>query len=314
LASPGSLPTVTGGCEKMKTCVHALRFVTPRIGYLFGPALFMTADGGRVWTHVPAPPVESVAYSGSEVFRLVSHGSGCPGPCRPLLQRSAPGRDAWTTLSRWRDASQGFGEQVLASGSNLYTIFYGHIAGGAGSAHATIELSHDRGRTWLVRSDPCGYSDGHEEDAMSPPLPPGPGGHSGGIAAAGSSVGILCVSRDGQAPDFTELSRDGGRRFKASAPLHLSAPEQIGIDGGSGVAVGNGGITGGGRFDYELALSRDGGKTWRIAIDDHERVAEDLAGGSLQFVNPRDLSWVGHPYFVWRSLNGGQTWHRTPAP
>jgi hypothetical protein len=301
LAPAGALPTLANGCERGKACVGAIRFVTPRIGYLFGPALFMTTNGGRAWTHVPGLPVESLAFSGSGVFRLVYQHTGCPGPCRPVLQRSKPGGRVWTTLGRWRNWSRGFGDQVLAGGANLYTVFYGHIAGGAGSAHATIEVSHDRGRTWKVRGDPCGYAGAHEEDAFA-------------VAAAGRSVGILCISRDVRGPDFTALSRNAGRRFTSGAPLHMIAPEQIAVDGGSGIAVGNGGVTGGGRFNYELALSGNGGKTWRIAIHQHKQLAEDLAAGSLQFVSPRDLSWVGYPYLVWKSSHGGKRWHKDLAP
>jgi hypothetical protein len=94
----------------------------------------------------------------------------------------------------------------------------------------------------------------------------------------------------------------------------MRAPEQIAIDAGSDIAVGNGGITGSGRFDYELALSRNSGRTWHVAIHDHEQVAEDPAGGSLQLVGSQNLSWVGYPYRLWQSFNEGQTWRKLPAP
>lgn len=297
LSSAGSL-----ACGSVSLCVDRLLFVTPRIGYLYGPALFVTTDGGRTWTHAASPPVESLVSSGGELFRLVYHGTGCPGPCNPSLQRSEPGGRTWSTLRSWSwPDAPGFGEQLLAGHRNLYVIFYGHIAGGAGLAHAVIDVSHDAGQTWSVRSDPCGYADHPEEDASA-------------AAAAGDSLGILCVSRDGRGPNFTALSRDAGGTFAASTPLSIDAPEQITVDDEGGIAVGNGGISGGGKFEYELALSDDGGRTWGIAIHDRETVGEDLARGSLQFITPQDLSWVGYPYYVWQSFDAGRSWRETPAP
>lgn len=94
----------------------------------------------------------------------------------------------------------------------------------------------------------------------------------------------------------------------------MIAPEQIAVNVNAGIAVGNGGITGGGRFDYELALSGNGGRSWRLAIRDREQVAEGSTIDSLEFVTSRDVSWVGDPYFAWRSSDGGKTWRRIPAP
>jgi hypothetical protein len=194
-----------------------------------------------------------------------------------------------------------FGEQLVSGGTNLYVIFYGHIAGGAGSAHATIEVSRDRGRTWSARTDPCGGSGEHEEDTSA-------------VAAAGDYLAVLCVSRSGQGDTFTALSRDAGGTFTAGGPVPVSAAEQVAVSDEGAIAVGNGGISGGGKFDYELALSGDGGRTWRVAIRDREPVAEDLEAGSLQFVGPRNLSWVGYPYLVWQSSDAGHHWRTSAAP
>lgn len=135
-----------------------------------------------------------------------------------------------------------------------------------------------------------------------------------GVGVGGDVLGILCVARDGQGPSFIALSTNAGRTFAATVPLHMIAPEQIAVNVNAGIAVGNGGITGGGRFDYELALSGNGGRSWRLAIRDREQVAEGSTIDSLEFVTSRDVSWVGDPYFAWRSSDGGKTWRRIPAP
>jgi hypothetical protein len=261
----------------------------------------MTTDGGQQWMHVPRLQIESMAVSGSSVYRLVSQGTGCPGPCRPLLQRSIPGSRVWTRVPGWRNVSEGFGEQLVVSGKNLYTAFFGHIAGGEPSAHAGIEMSRDGGRNWLVRGDPCGYAAGREEDALT-------------VAANGSSLGILCISRGGQGPSFVAFSSDAGRTFTRSAPLPLNGPAQLAVGAGRDIAVGNGGMTGSGRFTYELALSTNGGRTWRIAVRDPERISVGAGPGSLQFTNPQSLWWVVYPYHAWQSLDGGHTWRQSSAP
>jgi hypothetical protein len=57
-------------CPRPSTCVTGLRFVSSRVGYLYGFASFVTTDGGRTWAPLPGPQVESVACSGYGAFRL----------------------------------------------------------------------------------------------------------------------------------------------------------------------------------------------------------------------------------------------------
>jgi hypothetical protein len=53
--------------------VHRVRFVTADDGYLFGPGLFLTTDGGRSWhdAHPPAA-VQGVGAVGDVVVRTAS--------------------------------------------------------------------------------------------------------------------------------------------------------------------------------------------------------------------------------------------------
>jgi photosystem II stability/assembly factor-like uncharacterized protein len=301
-------------CEQKGICDNRLRFVTSLIGYLWDGLWFMTTDGGSTWTPLRghgAPAVEAVASAGGYIFRLVYRYTSCPGPCDTWLQSSRPGGRAWTTLYHWSFAgpgphAPGFGAQLVAGGANLYVTFFGHLAGGERSAHAEIWVSHRLGRAWSVLSDPCGYVARHEEDAVN-------------AAAAGGSLGIVCISRDGRGPTFVALSRDAGGTFTASRPLHVGGAEQIAVDGDSIAVGGQRGVRGKRRVDYQLALSGDGGRTWRIALHDYEPPSFPDYGYDLplqlQFVGRNGLSWVNAAaYFVWRSFDGGQTWRNTPAP
>lgn len=290
----------TGFCSPRRLCVAHVLFVTSRIGYAYGPSLFMTTNGGRSWNHVSAQPVESMASSGSVVYRIVYAHAGCPGPCSPSLEESTAGTRAWTQLSVPQPAGSGTGETVYAAGRNVYVFAWGNIAGGV-TSQAGIEVSRDTGQTWSTIPDPCGSAAHGEWDASA-------------ASATGDLLGVLCLPRQG-GPAFVALSRNAGRTFVDGTRVDFHAAEQIAISSSGAVAVGNAGVTGGGPFTYDLYLSRDGGHTWRVAVHDRERAAIDLAGGFLQFVSPRELLWVGYPYSVWASTDTGRTWSkRQPAP
>ncbi|HZS29999.1 MAG TPA: sialidase family protein [Gaiellaceae bacterium] len=297
--SNGALSGYGGFCTAGHACVSHIEFVTRRVGYAYGSSLFMTTDGGRSWEHVSARPVESMAISGSKVFRLVYSHPGCPGPCAPMLQSSTPGTRVWAPVPVQVTAGNGNGETIYAAGRDLYVFSWGNAAGGV-TSHAAIAVSRDRGRTWSTIADPCG-SIGHEEsDAVT-------------ASAVRDSLGVLCAPKSGGRP-FVALSRDAARTFAKGTPLSIAAPEQIAISGSGSVAVANAGVTGDGPFTYTLSVSHDGGHTWKVAVRDRARVAIDLAAGFLQFISPHDLLWVGYPYSLWQSRNGGRTWEKRPSP
>jgi len=288
------------GCARLSTCVTHLLFVTSRIGYLYGHASFLTTDGGRTWKPAPGPQVESLVFSRGSVFRLVYQGTGCPGPCQVAIQRSRPGARTWRTLGHWPN-TLGYGEQLYAGGGNLYVVFLGHIAGGQPSAHARIDISRNNGGTWTTRRDPCGGVGAREADAVA-------------ASAAGRLFAVLCVARRGGTRTFTALSRDAGRTFGKGASFRMTAASQVAVGAAARIAVGNAGVTGGGSFGYELAVSSTRGRSWRAAIRDREHLAQDLEGGSLQLVGAREVSWVGSPYFAWQSFDGGTSWRKLRAP
>jgi BNR/Asp-box repeat len=285
-----------GFCSGGRLCVAHILFVTRRIGYAYGPSLLVTTDGGRKWTHDSAEPLESMATSGSKVFRIVYAHTGCPGPCGPTLQESTAGSAAWTPVPTQIGAGNGNGETIYAAGRNLYVFSWGNVAGGV-TSHADVKVSHDGGQTWSTIADPCGSYAHAEWDAVA-------------ASAVSNQLGILCLPKNGGQP-FVAVSRDAGRTFVKGGPIPVAAAEQIAISGSGTVAVGNAGVTGGGPFTYTLAVSRNSGRTWSVAANDQRRVAIDLASGFLKFLSPRDLVWVGYPYSLWQSHDGGRAWQET---
>jgi hypothetical protein len=134
----------------------------------------------------------------------------------------------------------GFGEKVLASRSNVYVPFFGHIAGGAGSAHARIDISRDKGETWLRQTDPCTEWHGNEQDTYR-------------ASAAGPWLALLCVPRTNQGPDFVELSGDGGGTFMRTRPIPTRYATNIKVSVTGVVTVGR-------NHKWQME-SRDGGRT-----------------------------------------------------
>lgn len=287
----------TGGdlsCAARHPCVTHLLFTSRSVGYAYGPSLFMTLDGGRSWTRVPADPIESMVSSGSKLFRIVYAHTGCPGPCNPELQGSIPGSRTWTRLTA-PVAPDGAGTSLYAAGSNVYVFSWRNIAGGL-SSHADIAVSRNGGRTWSSIEDPCGSDSRTEFDAAN-------------ASAAGNLLGVLCVPKGGGRP-IVALSRDAGRTFVRGGTVP-GGRGQIAISRSGVIAIGNAGVTGTGPYSYVLSLSRDEGHTWREVVRYRQKVALDLAGGFLQFVSNRDAFWVGYPYALWRSVDGGRAWHMT---
>ncbi len=51
----GAGPGTRSPSRRFGQGVNSIRFATPSIGYLFGPALLMTSDGGRTWVREKSP-------------------------------------------------------------------------------------------------------------------------------------------------------------------------------------------------------------------------------------------------------------------
>ena len=103
---PARLQDGTVDCSKV-ACVSGVRFASPAVGYLYGPALLMTSDGGRTWREQQGPQVETLTIVGSQVYRVAYGHTGCPAPAgRPCSgRRSAPRRGRRRSASSLRRAA-----------------------------------------------------------------------------------------------------------------------------------------------------------------------------------------------------------------
>jgi len=206
---PAQVPGPGVDCSRV-TCVSSLRFANPSVGYLFGPALLMTTDGGRSWRAQPGPLVETLTVAGDHVYRVSYDHGGCPGPCQPFLQEAAVGGSSWRTLIEpLTTPGRSSSAQIVGSGGVLITALYGSLAGPV-SAQASVYRSGDGGVEWQTQPDPCGgrgpAGNAEEEDLVD--LTTAPGGFFAGLCTPHGGAGAFLVT-----------SNDGGLSWRATAPL-----------------------------------------------------------------------------------------------
>jgi hypothetical protein len=306
-APPGRVawPEGMAGCAR-SGCVSQIRFATATVGYLFGPALFQTSDGGRSWHRVPGRPVEALEPSAGTVARIVYDHTGCPGPCDRTVQETTAGPAAWHTVLRIPAAAAagGVAAQLVRQGTSvLYVLLYGHVAGGAGQAHTVILRSTDGGTTWQRRADPCGGTGLDEHDT------------SGLAAAPGGFAVVLCPPRSGAGTTFVRTSADNGSSWGPPRPVPGGTRDYLSLIAAASAAhlvLATGGATGQGPSGYELLASGDGGLHWSTAVSGTARLDSRAPGATfLGFEDATVGRWISGPRTIWTTSDAGQHWRQT---
>ncbi len=286
-------------------CVDHLRFATPKIGYLFGPSLLITRDGGQTWTAVASPPVESLEPGPGSVVRVVYDHDGCPGPCNRTVESAAAGSDDWRVLDANLTApSDAVRAQVLRAGAGvIYVPVYGNLAAGAGMQQAVIYRSLDDGLTWTALRDPCGGTGAALRDAIS-------------IAAApGGFLAALCTTRVISTYGYSVVSSlDNGATWGARRPVPVTpafSPDLIAATGSKAMVITNSPAAGSGEYTYQLVFSADRGKIWASVASDARQLDPNAPYATyLAFQGPLEGRWVGYPHAIWTTTDGGRLWTR----
>lgn len=294
-----------GACPTSGPCVRSIRFATSQIGYLFGPDLLMTTDGGRTWTPQAGVKVEALAIDGGRVLRVAYDHSGCPGPCHPVLQESPIGSTAWSTLvGSLAYPGRSNSAQIVVSGSSALVAFYGSQAGPV-SARAVLYRSTDSATTWTRQTDPCPSGTGPQGEVDLVGLASGPNGLYGG----------LCRYHLQTSGAFVITSTDAARSWTRSAPL----PSQpvfslVAVPNPSTLVAATGSTGGSGSYTATLLISSDAGKRWTTAATDPQQLTQTGSPAWLGFENPQVGHWVGDPHDIFNTSDGGQHWTRLPFP
>jgi hypothetical protein len=286
-------------------CVDHLRFATARIGYLFGPSLLITRDGGETWTAVASPPVESLEPGPGAVVRLVYDHDGCPGPCNRMVEAAAAGSDDWRVLvANLTAPSDADRAQIIRAGAGvIYVPIYGNLAAGAGTQQAVIYRSLDDGLSWTQLSDPCGGTGAALRDAIS-------------IAAgSGGFLAALCTTRVISTYGYSVVSSlDYGVSWGARRPVPVTpafSPDLIAASGPNAMVITNSPAAGSGEYTYQLVLSTDRGRIWATVASDARQLDPNAPYATyLAFQGPLVGSWVGYPHAIWTTTDGGRLWTR----
>jgi photosystem II stability/assembly factor-like uncharacterized protein len=288
-------------------CVSHIRFATATVGYLFGPDLYETDDGGRTWRRVPSRPVEALEPSAGTVIRVVYDHTGCPGPCTRTVQETAAGSATWHTLLRI-PVTSGVAAQVVRQGTSvIYLPVYAHLTGGARTAHTVIFRSTDGGISWQPLADPCGGTGHNEHDASAL-----------AAAAAGGYVAALCQPRSGTGLTFVLTSADYGSSWSPPRVIaggtrhHLSL---IAAASPGRLVVATGGVEGSGPFTYRLAVSTDNGLCWSAAVTGTTHLDPQAPAASfLGFEDSSTGRWISSEQDIWTTRDGGLHWLRRAFP
>ncbi len=296
----GPNPPQTADCQQ-EACVSHIRFATSKIGYLFGPSLFMTVDGGESWQELVSPPVETLEATGGDVFRVVYNNTGCPGPCNRTVEEAPAGSDTWRTLLQIPEQGDLDTATLILQGSQtIYLPIYGNPAGGGiGDQEAALYRSLNSGQNWQQFSDPCADAGGDR---------------AGTIAFAVTPMGYLAALCEG-APGWAVLtSSDEGSAWGSLIPVPGSYVGLLATPGAGTLVIGSASVGGGGPDTTTLWISSNGGESWSAVATDQLNLSAAPVGASLWlgFEDPMTGRWVGDDQTIWTTTDGGTDWTARP--
>ena len=291
--APGSYDCLVHGC------VSQIVFANPKEGYLFGPDLYTTGDGGRTWQRQAGKPTAALAtVAPGVVWRLTYDGGGCPGPCGLSLLQQRVGSTTWATVRAPFDGSGSvLTPQIVSTDSpRMLIAFYGNIADGEPS-HVAFYITTNLGRSWSTRADPCGRTGITENDAVD-------------TSAAGPGVVVVeCAAMGDTNTGFILESRDGSSTFGPRRPIPSLFGNMVAAVSANTLVLATGPVGGAGPFTYKVETSTNGGASWRTVVRDRETLTSSATGESyLGFVTSTAGHWIGFGNKLWTTTDGGEHW------
>jgi hypothetical protein len=286
-------------------CVSGVQFASPTVGYLYGPALLTTSDGGRTWHAQPGLQVETLTIAGSQVYRVGYDHLGCPGPCQPTLQRATIGSSAWQPLISQLASSDGDTAQIVSSGPTLLLAMFGNPAQGVFDP-AVVYRSADGGATWQQSTDPCSSRAAHGQsgDDYLTDVADAPAGFLAGLCSPPGGSGTFVVT-----------SSDGGQSWQTAGTLPgVQALALLAAASPTTLAVSTGATGGSGAFTAQLLVTTDAGGRWTTAATETQQIPQAGVPAWLGFETPLTGTWIGGPHSIWTTRDGGLHWTRTQFP
>jgi photosystem II stability/assembly factor-like uncharacterized protein len=298
-----SVPAQVGAVDcSQVACVSDVAFASSTVGYLYGPALLMTTDGGYSWRLQPGLQVEVLAAAGGRVYRVAYEHGGCSGPCNPELQEAAIGSSAWhTVVGQLAYAGRSSG-QIVGYAPSLLFALYGNLA--MGYSPAVVYRSTDGGASWKQTPDPCG---GQQSTRTAQPLGLRPELTDLAAAPGGFFAGLCTTAENSRQSLVT--STDGGATWRAVDAIGLVQAGALAAASPTTLAATTSAIGGGnGTFTAEVSESTDGGHHWIAAATDAQPVTVEGIPASVGFETTEVGWWIGDPHSVWTTRDGGRQW------
>ena len=288
--------------------VSQLRFLNPSQGFAFGPQLWITLDGGPLWSRIALPAgtrVTDLETLDGQVFalwaRCTGRGADFAAQCTSFTLHTAPVGGRWRQVGGAADLTDG---GAATSASVI-------LAGGATTrpASATGYLLAPDGQVLSGKLSSSGWT-----TAGTAPCAPGaaqPDGQpSDATMAAGSGeLFRLCAKATTSASASPAsgsaatlyASSDGGKTWqrRRAAPA-LGTPTSLAAAAGNVVVLAG---------SEGIAVSRDGGRRWQVTLP-----AAAAPPGGFSYVGMTEASQgVAVPaepalHEVWFTLDGGQSW------
>jgi len=259
--------------------VPTLEFANARDGFVYADGaspLYVTHDGGSSWDRAgPTRKVVAFALGGGEAYVAVGH----------VLERSPVGRSAWRKLTV---TAPRLPVSLAARASDVW--FLGPPR--RRPDFDTIARSSDRGRRFQPQKGPC-FSE------LGGTLAPAADGVVWAVCPSGMMAGLTLSTNGGRSFSIRSFHDPGGVRQPSlvnSARIAAASARVAVLSRGGGGA---------------LLRTTDLGRTW-ISVPQTAHIEEVLWLGFSTSRVGAAIVQVRHRTQLWRTKDGGATWHSVP--
>lgn len=280
--------------------VGDIAFADSRNGFLFGPALLVSHDGGESWRREALPPVQALGVGAGYAFALTQR----VAQGRIRLWRARIGHDRWSPVSLPKEAaapltttdSSGSVVQLAVQGKTVLLLQPGEM-GPSPTHFGRLWASNDSSARWLTRTIPCKQGGGGAALAT--------------IARGQPRTWLIDCWDNMQSSQAQDTQHHLYRTVNAGTswrrlpdPTRHNEPDLLTDNGAGQIFL----ATVGGMGDT-LVGSLDNGHHWKLLTSDGGNF---YGWADLRFVTPKVGFVVGPTHYapehLYRTHDAGHTW------